>query len=126
MRCVLDTNVWIEAVAGRAHAMKAVEVAAVSEWSSYSAITRLEVFCFPDLTSNDEEAFQRVMDEFIELPVTGGVIDEAIRIRKVSRVKVPDAIIAATAILSDATLVTSNTADFQRIPGLRLAHPASL
>jgi len=35
-------------------------------------------------------------------------------------VSVPDLMIAAVALVHDLTLVTHNTADFQRIPDLRL------
>jgi tRNA(fMet)-specific endonuclease VapC len=35
-------------------------------------------------------------------------------------VNVPDLMIAAVALVHDLTLVTHNTADFQRVPGLRL------
>jgi predicted nucleic acid-binding protein len=40
------------------------------------------------------------------------IIDEVIRIRKEFRIKLPDAIILATAIVSGCTLVTHNTSDF--------------
>ncbi len=35
-------------------------------------------------------------------------------------VPVPDLMIGATALVNDLTIVTHNTADFQRIPGIRL------
>ena len=45
-------------------------------------------------------------------------IDEAIRLRRLHKTKSPDAIIAATALLQQAEVVTRNTSDFNKIAGL--------
>jgi predicted nucleic acid-binding protein len=44
-------------------------------------------------------------------------------IRKAHKVKLPDAIIAATAVEFDLTLLTRNTNDFKNIEALKLANP---
>ncbi|VGO18250.1 hypothetical protein SCARR_00302 [Pontiella sulfatireligans] len=44
MRCLLDTNILIEAVGNSSPAVAALEKAVASEWVGYSAITRLELF----------------------------------------------------------------------------------
>ena len=43
----------------------------------------------------------------------------------VHRLKSPDAIIAATALLQQAEVVTRNTADFKKVPGLTVLDTAS-
>jgi predicted nucleic acid-binding protein len=53
------------------------------------------------------------------------VIDLAIRIRKSIRIKVPDAIIAVTALERDAVLMTRNDADFKAVEGLTIVNPWS-
>jgi predicted nucleic acid-binding protein len=45
------------------------------------------------------------------------------KIRKSSRMKLPDAIIATTALVYSLTLVTRNVADFKNIDGLKLVNP---
>jgi toxin FitB len=70
--------------------------------------------------------FLKILKQFHEIPVSTEVIDEAIRIRKEVRVRIPDALIAASALAARAELVTSNTADFIRIPGLAVLDPDSL
>jgi predicted nucleic acid-binding protein len=44
-------------------------------------------------------------------------------IRKHHKIKLPDAIIAATALVYDLTLVTRNTKDFVAISGLTIVNP---
>ncbi|SDE15415.1 PIN domain-containing protein [Niabella drilacis] len=51
------------------------------------------------------------------------VILKSIEIRKLHSIKLPDAIIAATALVNNYTLVTRNTADFKNIEGLKMTNP---
>jgi predicted nucleic acid-binding protein len=54
------------------------------------------------------------------VPVNAMVADEGARIRRETGLKLPDALIAATALLQPAALVTANGKDFRRVPGLVL------
>jgi len=54
------------------------------------------------------------------------LISETIRIRKESKVKLPDAFIAATSIIHDLTLIADNDKDFLKVPGLKYVNPTSL
>ena len=47
----------------------------------------------------------------------------AISIRRVYKTKLPDAIIAATAIVCKSALITHNRTDFKKIKGLSLVDP---
>ncbi len=52
------------------------------------------------------------------------VVDKVIAIRQLHKIKLPDAIILATALVSDMELVTANVADFIHIePRLRIYNP---
>ncbi len=51
------------------------------------------------------------------------VILKSIEIRKLYTIKLPDAIIAATALAYNYTFVTRNTADFKNIDGLEIINP---
>jgi len=126
MRWFVDTNVWIGAVAGVPHAANAVLKAAIIDWCGYSAITRLEVFGFPELTPADEKHLAELLAQFHEIPVSTVVIDEAIRLRKQVKIKVPDALIAASALIEQAILVTRNVTDFKKVTGLNVLDPVTL
>lgn len=107
---LLDTNVIIDLFAGHAPAVNAITRgrALALEWIGYSAITRLEVLGFPELTSTDETGLRELLDQFGEASVTSPIVEKAIEIRRASRIKTPDALIAATAFIYGASLVTQH------------------
>jgi len=57
------------------------------------------------------------------LQINKNIIDTCIALRKIKRIKTPDAIIAATALAYDYTLITNNEKDFTNIKGLRISNP---
>lgn len=126
MRWVLDSNVWIEAAAGVADASRTLLHAGTVEWCGFSSMSRLEVLGFPKLTSTDEARLEQLLAQFHEIPVSAEVIATAIRLRRQVRIKAPDAIVAATAIIQGADLITRNVSDFQNLPDLRVVSPAEL
>jgi predicted nucleic acid-binding protein len=125
MRWLLDSNVLIDALAGLPHGIRVLrEARRRSEVVvMYSAITRIEVLSFPNLSAQEEAAMRRLLNEFEEVPISHAVIERAIEIRKTARIKVPDAVIAACADTAQAIVVTRNAADFQRVVGLKVVHP---
>lgn len=85
-----------------------------------SVISRMELLAWP----NASETHLRVLEEFITASTVFSlhepIIVESIRIRKNFRIKLPDAVIAATSLVFGLTLITRNTVDFQKIAGLKL------
>jgi predicted nucleic acid-binding protein len=67
---------------------------------------------------------------FIELAeifnLSPEIVQRTITIRKQHKIKLPDAIIAATAMVHDFTLITRNSSDFKKINELRLINPYEL
>jgi len=57
--------------------------------------------------------------------LTEEVEKQTIQIRKIKKIKLPDAIIAATAMVYNLTLVTHNMDDFKSIQGLKIINPFS-
>ena len=86
--------------------------------SPISIITRIE------LLSWTSDAFSElIIKDFISdteiLPLTEGIILKTIEIRRKTTVKLPDAIIAATAIVHNLILVSTNDRDFLKIENLK-------
>ncbi len=88
-----------------------------------SAITKIEVCGFD---SGNIAENQRI-ESFIALAticyLTDEVINETITIRKFHKIRLPDAVIAATAIVHDCTVITRNIADFKNIEALKILNP---
>ncbi|HET7117836.1 MAG TPA: type II toxin-antitoxin system VapC family toxin [Hanamia sp.] len=120
---LIDTNVLIGYV-GKTLPGKAQKTLAriIDEEFNISFINKIEVLGHP---SADKE-----LREFIDLAnmydVTDAIIEKTIEIRKLHKTKLPDAIIAATALISNLTLTTRNISDFKNIPGLKLMNPWEL
>jgi len=127
MRRLLDTNVWIDAHAGKPEAGRvfAQARATPAAWIGFSAITKLEVLGYSGLTAADDKGLRELLAQFEEVPVLPAVIDEAIRLRRLHKMKSPDAIIAATALLQQSDVVTRNTSDFKKIAGLSVLDTSS-
>ncbi len=60
------------------------------------------------------------MASFAQLSVDAATADEAARIRRECHLKLPDALIAATALLHGVPVVTANPRDFERVGQLQV------
>lgn len=54
------------------------------------------------------------------------IVEKTIEVRRLYKIKLPDAVIAATALHIGLTLVTNNTKDFKNIEGLEVLNPYEL
>lgn len=88
-----------------------------------SFITRIELLSFPDLTEEEKDKVQMLLALFEKISINESIEEEATRIRSLKRIKIPDAIIAASALYTSSVLVTRNTKDFKNIEGLGVLNP---
>ncbi|MDB5322353.1 MAG: PilT protein domain protein [Phycisphaerales bacterium] len=88
-----------------------------------SAISYLETLGFPRITQQDINDLQQLFGILPILDIDRPILDRAVSLRQQRRMSLGDAIIAATALVHDKTLVTRNTSDFRWIPDLRLLDP---
>ena len=74
-----------------------------------SVITEMELFSWPDLPPNEEEKLRAfIFDKISVIELTTDVKNETIAFRRKTRHKLPDCIIAATAIVSNTVLITED------------------
>lgn len=73
-----------------------------------SVITEIELFSYGSLTQKDEETLKLALSSFESIELTNRIKEETIKIRKKSKIKLPDSMIVATAIVQNAILVTSD------------------
>ena len=88
-----------------------------------SNITRLEVLGYPHLSEKDKTDFHRLFEQAEIYPVSSAIIELAIQLRQQRKMSLGDAIIAATALESQQTLVTRNAQDFNWVEGLKVLDP---
>jgi tRNA(fMet)-specific endonuclease VapC len=105
-RYLLDTNAVIALLQNSPTLLTQLEAA---EWVAISIVTYLEFLSFSNLDRHDRALFLEfaaridVLDLKIEQT---SLIDRILELRSQNRLKLPDAIIAATSIEYDATLLT--------------------
>ena len=73
-----------------------------------SAITEIEILSFPALEANDEHQIKLFINDINLVELTRDIKQQTIILRRKKRLKLPDAIICATAISTNAILVTDD------------------
>ncbi len=107
---LIDTDVFID------HLRGAAEIKPGRHRLHYSVITRAELFAG---TSGTDLA-ARVLAPFREIPVDRTIAERAGRIRREAGLRMPDALIAATALERKLSLATRNKKHFSQVRGLRM------
>lgn len=104
--CLLDTNVVIGLLKEHAAALEMLQSIGDDTPLSYSTITRMELLGYPGLTAEEAAAIESSLATMTYMGLTPAVEDRAIALRQSHRIKLPDAIIAATALESSCRLLT--------------------
>lgn len=88
-----------------------------------SAITEIELLCWKTATNKDLQVLHNFINDALIIELEQSIKIKTADIRKQHKIKLPDAIIASTALIYDLTLITRNTKDFQDIVGLATVNP---
>ena len=115
---LFDTNILVDYLNAVPEARQ--ELALYETWG-VSIITWMEVMIGTDETT--EAATRRFLANFDIMPIDASVAELAVVLRKARRLKLPDAIIHATASVHSMLLVTRNQKDFPwDAPGIRMPY----
>lgn len=112
MNYLLDTNVLIDIHAGR------IALGASVGRYAYSVISEIELLSWPAIKPVQDQELRYLLGHLHRVEVDAAVREAAILLLRQYRLKLPDAIIAASAQVHDATLLTND----QRLlatPGVR-------
>lgn len=107
---LVDTDVFID------HLRGAVELKPGRNRLHYSVVTRAELFAGNSAT----DLVSQLLGPFRELTVDRTVAERAGRVVREFQLRMPDALIAATALEHRLTLMTRNRKDFDKVRGLRI------
>jgi predicted nucleic acid-binding protein len=124
--CLLDSNVIIGYLAGNIPVPGMEVVSGIVDAGIHiSVISQMEVLRFNDTPENEQILVDFVNAAVIH-PLSDPVVHRTIALCKQRRIKLPDAIIAATALTENFVLVTRDIDDFKNIAGLELLNPWEL
>ena len=108
-RYLLDTNAVIQLLAGNPSLIKMVED---SDFLAISVISKLEFLSYPDLTEDEKNAFSELLEDltvFDLMASDSALMQEAVAMRIDGGLKLPDAVIAATALVNGCEVITNDT-----------------
>lgn len=112
---LIDTDVFVDHLRGYR------SLTADGDRIHYSVITRAELYAGRNA---QEKPVRLLLAPFTEIDVDRSIAERGGRLRRELAIALPDALIAATALLGDLILVTRNVKDFEAIPGLSVRLPA--
>lgn len=123
---LIDTNAVIDYL-GKKLPVKGTDLMneIIDAIPNVSVVTKIEILGF----NAPEEHYQLLtnfMNDATIFDLTSSIVDISIDIRKKHKTKLPDAIIAATAIAYDMILLSRNVSDFKNIQGLQVVDPHTI
>ena len=117
MKAVFDSNILIDSLNGVGAAIKEIERYAEG---SISFITWIEVMAGAK-SESDALIIRRFLRTFEQIALDADIAEQAVTLRRDTKLKLPDAIILATARVNDAILITRDTA-FPDMTGIRIPY----
>ncbi|MBF0340088.1 MAG: type II toxin-antitoxin system VapC family toxin [Magnetococcales bacterium] len=109
---VLDTNIILSLLGG-----ELAEPLPIRRYFA-STITEMELLSYPSLSQPEESKIRALLHDINVVDMDPDIKEQAIRLRRHQGLKLPDAIIAATALSLDGVLLT-NDQRMARVPGLQ-------
>jgi predicted nucleic acid-binding protein len=88
-----------------------------------SEISYIETIGYQKITPLEEQYLKALFAATTVLPIDSTVIKQATSLRQQRKMSLVDALIAATALIYELTLITRNTADFKWILDIELINP---
>ena len=116
-RFLLDTNTIIYLLNSSLppHSIPFMAKILSEDSCNISIISQMEILGFKFATEEEELIAQNFIDDSMIFGITDPIVQRTIMLRKLYKIKLPDAIIAATSLVHDLTLVSRNDTDFRKL-----------
>lgn len=88
-----------------------------------SDVSFMETLGYSFADSAEKKETEAILSVIHRLPIDEPVVQKVIETRQLRKMKLPDAIIAATGLVNDCTVVSRNLSDFLGLAGLNLLNP---
>jgi predicted nucleic acid-binding protein len=122
---LVDTNILIYHTQGDPQATRFIDKRILLHSFNISILTKIEFLGWDKHTPDGFEKCKRLLEAATVYPVDELVAEKAVEIRRQGKVKLADAVIAATALSHGLQLATKNADDFKQIKGLQVLDPLS-
>lgn len=123
-RCLVDSNALIYLLSGTESPLVLNRIEqALRHQSCISVLTRIEVLGWQTHTDASLLLARQLLDSLPQIELRPDVVERTIQLRLQVKAKLPDAVIAATALCEGLPLMTRNSTDFQRFEGLQIIDP---
>lgn len=117
---LLDTNALIYYLRGESQVIERIEILLQKKSVMISCIVEAELLSWPELNPLDQEIITNAIATIPIIPVDSEIARLAADLRRMYRIHLLDGLIAATAIRTNAILITRNTKDFKKITELKI------
>ncbi|WP_342265639.1 type II toxin-antitoxin system VapC family toxin [Cardinium endosymbiont of Philonthus spinipes] len=94
-----------------------------SGFPTISVVTELELLCWKTDSSDGTKVLNKFLNKAPIIELEQPIKLKTVEIRKEIKIKLPDAIIAATAMVHKLTLITRNAKDFDSMHELKIINP---
>lgn len=121
---LIDTNILIYYFANQIPKKEISKIEVIFEGSfNVSIITKIEFLGWNKHTENGFLKSKEFINNANVFNINDEISDSTIEIRRETNVKLPDAIISATALYNNLILITRNEKDFERVKNLEIYNP---
>lgn len=125
-RYLIDTNILILYLNGEGDTRTRERIEIICSPSfTISIISNWEFLGFRGFSDNDFILAKSFIDNARIISLSPEIVEMTIDLRRNGSIKLPDAIIAATALCENSILITHNPSDFNRISGLIVEDPCA-
>lgn len=83
----------------------------------------MELLGFPKISHDEEIIIQQFLSEVQIISLSDDIADKTIKLRRITRLKLPDAIIVATALVHKLLLITCDDQLINSVPDLLSINP---
>lgn len=121
---LIDTNTVIYLLDGKLPVVAETFLGGIiDDVCQLSVISQIELLSWQAITPESRMLLETFVANCRIIDLSAAVVQQTIQLRQTYRMKLPDAIIAATALVNQCTLISRNDSDFRKIQELAYLNP---